>query len=120
MQRELDRVAAQFADWRRTRNKRSATPAHLKRQAVALAGHYRKNVIVSRLGINNTMFGHWLKESKPEPKPDFIELTNNAISPSNTEIEATIALRSGTQVKLSGHGTDIATLLLTLQQGGGL
>lgn len=120
MQIELDQVAAQFADWRRTRTKRSATPAHLKRQAVALAGHYRKNVIVSRLGINNTMFGHWLKESKPESTPEFIELPNNVISSNNAEIEATIALRSGAQVKLSGHGADVATLLLTLQRGGGL
>jgi argininosuccinate synthase len=120
MQTELDRVAAQFAGWRQNRTKRSATPAHLKRQAVSLVGQYPKADIVSRLGINSTVLAHWMNEPQPEPKPKFIELTDNPVSPSNAAMDVTIALRSGAQVKLSGHGTDVATLLLALQQGGGL
>jgi transposase-like protein len=116
-QAALDRVESQFADWRRSRTKRGTIPTRLKQQAVALVGQYRKSLIVSRLGINHSMLELWEKSLEREASPLFVELTPNTPTPIKGEIEATLALRGGFEVRLTGRGTDVATLLLTLQQG---
>jgi hypothetical protein len=121
MQTNLDEVARSFSTWRSTREKRGHTPTHLKQQAVSLLGKHTSLAILSRLGINQRALTRWKLELSDVTPAKFIDITPDAPSVTvSASLSVAIDLRSGTQLTLSGNASDVASLLLSLQQGGGL
>ena len=121
MQSDLDEAAHAFATWRATREKRSHTPLHLKQQAISLLGRHTGLAIMDRLGINQRMLSRWKLELSDAEPTKFIDITPAPPTvKTNASLSVTVDLRGGAQLMLSGHAQDIATLLLSLQQGGGL
>ena len=120
MQADIDQIAQSFATWRETREKPGPTPLHLKQQALSLLDKQTKQLISVRLGINHKMLNRWKRELDGAPPPAFIDITPERASLSSAPLSVGVALRSGSQLTLSGNANDLAALLLSLQQGGGL
>jgi hypothetical protein len=120
MQTDLDQIAQSFSAWRTAREKRGHTPRHLKQQAVSLLGKHTSLAIMTRLGINQRMLTRWKHELAGPTPPKFIDITPAALPAAITALSVAIELKSGSRLKLSGNAGDIASLLLSLQQGGGL
>lgn len=75
---KLLNTLANFEQWRNNKPSRSsATPEHLRQQAIALLSHYSKTAIVKKLRISNEQFNTWLTAyPSTDASPHFISLPN--------------------------------------------
>jgi len=120
MKVNIDQVSDAFTDWRLTRTKRSHTPSHLQEQAVSLVGMHSKLQITTRLGINNKMLDRWINNSNNNSLNNtFIDITPTEIN-HHKPLEVAVQCGCGTTLKLTGDAAEIATVILKLQNGGGL
>lgn len=75
---KLLNTLANFEQWRNNKPSRnSATPEHLRQQAITLLPRYSKTAIVKKLRISNEQFNTWLTAySSTDASPHFISLPN--------------------------------------------
>ncbi|PKG36892.1 hypothetical protein, partial [Psychromonas sp. Urea-02u-13] len=102
MSDKLLSTLANFEQWRANKPARNtATPKHLRQQAVALLSHYSKTKIVTTLRISTEQFNYWRTEDEPSEHPhDFIPLPKMHSLPNAASIE--LKFINGNQLILSG------------------
>ena len=92
-----------FEQWRANKPARnSATPKHLRLQAIALLSHYSKTAIVTKLRISTEQFNRWcITYKSPDELPHFIPLPQ--VTSLSTPLSIELKLTNGNALTLSGE-----------------
>ena len=103
MPEQLRKPLTNFEQWRANKPARnSATPEHLRLQALALLSHYSKTTIVTKLRISTEQFNRWcLAHKTPNELPHFIQLPPVQSLPDSLSIE--LKFRNGNELIFSGE-----------------
>ena len=94
---------ANFEQWRANKLARNtATPKHLRLQAIALVSHYSRTTIVSKLRISIEQLNRWsLADKAPDKSPQFVHLPQETLLPETLSIE--LKFSNGNQLVFSGE-----------------
>jgi len=106
----LEMVETKFADWRRTREKRTA-PLLLKQQTVGLLLTYSQSQVLKRLKISHAMLKRWHREVSvlDEPQRGFVSLPSAGGESENEERSRLMVTRrrvDGEALSLEGELTE--------------
>ena len=112
--------------WRRTRERRTAMPAELWTEAVALAGGGRAYAIGQALGLNFEGLKRRMAEAGARAAPaggTFVELSGAQILGASSATGAVVELSDGDGVRLTvrlaaGADVDVARLVAAFRQRG--
>ena len=107
MSDQLTDTVAAFQQWRTNKPARSsATPSHLRKQAVALLPHYSQSTIATALRISGSQLKHWrLAHQELNDTTHFIPLPSLQSEPLPLVIPSLsfeVSLTNGNQFSVSG------------------
>jgi len=102
-QDQLNRLAADFKQWRLTRQyPRAKTPQSLKDQTVALAQYYSASQIKTAINIAKSTFHNWCQQSaSTNNNHEFIAIPEEITDVSDM-LELAITSKNGHQLQLTG------------------
>lgn len=102
-QDQLNRLAADFKQWRLTRQyPRAKTPQSLKDRTVALAQHYSSSQIKTAINIADSTFHNWCQQAAcTNNTHEFIAIPEEIADASDT-MKLAITSKNGHQLQLYG------------------
>lgn len=106
----LEYAKIRYAEWRKSRNKRSRIPAELIELALSLRNKYGIGQITSNLGLNHTDFKKRIQnltDQNPTPAAKFIEIPLSEIPfPKNNDRKGCIEFENPDGYKLRFYAAD--------------